>query len=144
MQKSTGGNGTTAHHHDSGRASRHNRSADYNPSMTVVQLSASQTDNTKPQQKTVAFRSSAGSSKQVPDDRRAYASLSALPSSGSIPSLTRSTSNHKLGTLRNSGVSATRLQPQRQREIALGALRSGDHWSTTYGNDYSKQFGLRR
>ena len=46
---------------------------------------------------------------------------------------------HKLGTIRNSASGTVRLQPNNQREIALGAMRGGSHWSTTYGSDYSRR-----
>jgi len=54
---------------------------------------------------------------------------------------TLSSGPHKLSTLRSSGSGTVRLQPNNQREIAVRAMKSnrGQHWSTTYGSDYSRR-----
>lgn len=134
----------SASHHGSVRTARQHRSvAEDNPSITVTRLGSAQNSSPRANGLGPSFRPSATGVRQSQTDRKGYTSLSALPLTSNNASVARNTTNHRLGTLRGAGPEATRLHPQRQRDIALSALRSGDHWSTTYGNDYAKQFSRR-
>lgn len=130
-------------HPSPNRTARQRPPVDDNPSMTVTRLSGAHSASTKsPKATNQSFRASTPGQRQAHDDRQGYASLSVLPLASNNTSSPRKSSTHKLGTLRSSA-QETRLYPQRQRDIALSALRTGDHWSTTYGNDYTKQFSRR-